>query len=162
MYNMITKFDMFNESVRDMMKPISDDKIKELRNKGKFSGRIKIDGYTERETKAIIKRYSKRLNHSFHDDTDNRVVDWLYEWKTSEFSNDPDFSDIRLTLSSHRGKYTIDFTDNRIFTWKNIKTNISSFRSGSDFQFTEDFDLLEDALGWLSSCGIDTSKITRT
>ena len=136
-----------NESVRDKMTPISDDKVKELRSKGKFSGHIIHEGYTEKQTKSIIKRYSRKLNRSFKDDTERRSSDWCYEW-TIRDSADSDFSDMYLTLSKYREKYTINFTDGR--------------HSGSDYQFIEEFDFLEDALNWLTSCRIDVSKITRT
>lgn len=159
---MITKFDKYiNEGVRDMMTPISDEKIKELRGKGKFAGEITVDGYSEKQAKSIIKRYSRKLNQLFKDDTENRVVDWVYQWNITD-SEDSDFSEIHLTLSSYKDKYTIDFVDGRKQSWRNIKNTFSGRVSGSDFQFTKRFDLLEDALGWLESCNIDTSKITRT
>jgi hypothetical protein len=143
------------------MTPISSEKIKELRNKGKFAGEITVDGYTEREAKSIIKSYSRKLNNVFKDDTDNRVVDWVYIWSIPD-SVGGDFSDLHLTLSCHNGRYTIDFVDGRTQSWRNIRNTFSGRVSGRDFQFTKRFYLLEDALGWLESCNIDTSKITRT
>jgi hypothetical protein len=167
---MITKFDKYiseqselcNEGVRDMMTPISDEKIKELRSKGKFAGEITVDGYTEKQAKSIIKSYSRKLNNVFKDDTENRVVDWVYIWQIPDLQAGDGFSEIHLTLSCNNGKYTIDFVDGRTQSWRNIKNTFSGRVSGRDFQFTKVFYLLEDALGWLESCNIDTSKITRT
>ena len=159
--NMITKFDKYNESVRDLMTPKSKEEVGKLLKKSTIDKGYD-DGYTKEEAKSIIRRYSKRLNDSFKDDTERRVVEWLYEWRLLRKDQDEDFPLMNLSLSSYRGKYNIDFIDNREHSWKKIKNTFSmDTLYPKDFHFREEYYYLEHALDFLKDCNIDVSKITR-
>ncbi len=137
------KVENTDESVRDLMKPKSKEEIDELRKSGKFMGKVISDGYSLKKVINLIKKNSIKLNKSFKDDSEYRVVDWLYEWQaTPKFSIDP-FNIIYLKLFKNRNRYYIKFSD------------------FSDHEFIAVFEYLEDALNFLKSCNIDTSKITK-
>jgi len=145
------------------MKPKSKEEIDEIRKSGKFMGKVISDGYSLNDVKKIIKKYSTELNKSFKDDSEYRVVDWLYEWEaTPKFATDS-FNDITLRLSKNKNIYTVSFMDNRNISKKKMKQFFQeiSYVNYRDYQFSADFEYLEDALNFLKSCNIDTSKITR-
>ena len=154
---MITKFDKYNESVRDLMTPKSEEEIQELRRKGhRFSyPTISDDFYTEKQAISIIKAHSKKLNSTFKDDSARRVVEWLYEW------NIPNSMD--LTLSLDRGRYTIGFSDSREHSLRKTIDNFinPSYSNGSRYQFIKSYYYLEDALSFLKECNIDVSGVTK-
>jgi len=153
--HIITKFDDFiNENIKDYLKPKSKEEIGYLMKNGNQKLEIP-NGYTEKQTKNIISRYSKELNKNFINLSKICSVDWLYEWRVpSDYNNK-----ITLNINKSNGVYFINFSDQRDYSLKKIKNYFSSVIDYSDYQFIKKFYYLEHALDFLNDCGIDTSKI---
>lgn len=146
-----------NESIRDKMTPISDEKMKELRSLGKAATVIN-NGYSEKQAKKIIKKYSSELNKSIRftkRNTDNFVCSWVIPSTTSVYGK------IYVTLDDlNKDGYIVNFQDNRTSTWRKIINGQSSeIKNDTDFNFRKMFMVLEDALNFLIECGLDINKI---
>lgn len=152
--HIITKFDYFlNEGIRDVLKPKSKEEIGDILKKGKQTLEI-TNGYTTKQAKNIIRKYSKLLNNNFTDNPNFRGFELFYKWTTPS-------NIIVIILDKSDDKYILSLSDNRHFSLKKIKKMLDFSNSSYAFVYRKTFYYLDHALEFLNDCNIDTTKITK-